>query len=60
MSVYITDPKKGVVRHYCTDSKTDKAVETLLSQMIDIVSSETHPGYGIEVVKKEADGREQV
>ena len=53
MSIYINDNKKGTVRHYCTTPKIDKAIETLLREMEEIVYSETRSGY--EVTIKEID-----
>lgn len=47
MSIYINDVKKGTVRHYCTTPKIDKAIETLLREMEEIVYSETHEGYEV-------------
>lgn len=49
MSIYINDAKKGTVRHYCTTPKIDKAIETLLREMEEIVYSETHEGYEVTI-----------
>ena len=51
MSIYINDAKKQTVRHYCTTPKIEKAIEALLNEMEDIVSSETYEG--IEVTTQE-------
>lgn len=51
MSLYIYDEKKKTVRHYCTTTKVNKAIETLLCEMEDMVGSESHEGYKIKVVK---------
>ena len=49
MSIYINDRKKGTVRHYCTTPKVDKAIETLLREMEELVYSETHSGYEVTI-----------
>ena len=51
MGLYIQDDKKDTVRHYCTTPKIEKAIETLLMEMEDMVSSETHKGYMIRIVE---------
>lgn len=50
MSLYITDSKTNTVRHYCTKKKQEKAIETLLCEIEDLVSSETHEGYTVDIV----------
>ena len=52
MGLYIQDNKKHTVRHYCTTPKIEKAIETLLSQIEDMVYSETHVGYVIKIEKE--------
>lgn len=49
MSIYINDAKKGTVRHYFTTPKIDKAIETLLREMEELVYSETHSGYEVTI-----------
>ena len=57
MSIYINDVKKQTVRHYCTTPKIDKAIETLLLQMEEVIGSETHEGYQVtyEYIKEQND-----
>lgn len=55
MGLYIQDNKKHTVRHYCTTPKIEKAIETLLSQIEDMVYSETHVGYVIKIEEENAD-----
>ena len=55
MSIYIQDSKKNTVRHYCTSTKIEKAIETLLNSDENLVSSETHTGYIVKVVKAESE-----
>ena len=47
MSLYIQDRKKQSVHCYETNVTIEKAIETLLSQMDDVVSSELDDGYEI-------------
>lgn len=49
MSLYIQDDKKKTVRHYCTTPKVEKAIETILAQIEELVSSETYAGYKVEI-----------
>lgn len=49
MSLYIQDNKKKTVRYYCTTSKIEKAIETILAQIEWLSSSETHEGYKVEI-----------
>ena len=51
MSIYINDDRTKTVRHYCTNRHTEKAIETLLEQIEDMVSSETHKGYKVTVTR---------
>ena len=59
MSIYINDNKKGTVRHYCTTPKIDKAIETLLREMEEIVYSETHSGYEVTIKEITAPERDE-
>ena len=52
MAVYIQDNTTKTVREYCTTPKIEKAIETLLRQMDDVVGSETHKGYEVHIVEK--------
>lgn len=49
MSLYIQDKKKKTVRYYCTTPKVEKAIETILAQIEELVSSETYAGYKVEI-----------
>ena len=49
MGIYIQDNKKHTVRHYCTTPKIEKAIETLLLANEELVSSETHEGYEVDI-----------
>lgn len=51
MSIYIDNG--STVKHYCTNNKTDKAVATLLEQIEDLVWSNTHEGYEVDIKEKE-------
>lgn len=59
MSIYINDAKKGTVRHYSTTPKIDKAIETLLREMEEIVYSETHEGYEVTIKEITAPERDE-
>ena len=50
MSIFITDSKTNAVRYYCTKKKQEKAIETLLNEIEDLVSGETHEGYTVDIV----------
>jgi len=54
MAVYIS--RKDKVIHYCTDSKLDKAIESMLDRT-DVVKGETHAGYKIRIVDEDYDER---
>ena len=49
MSLYIGDDKNKTVRHYCTSPILEEAIETMLAQIEDLSSSETHKGYKVEI-----------
>ena len=49
MGIYIQDNKKHTVRHYSTTPKIEKAIETLLLANEELVSSETHEGYEVDI-----------
>ena len=49
MSIYINDNKKKTVREYCTTPKIEKAIEALLRMNEELVYSETHEGYEVEI-----------
>ena len=49
MSIYIQDDKTKTVRHYDTSPKVERAIETLLKQDENLVWSETHKGYVVEI-----------
>lgn len=49
MSLFIQDNKKKTVRHYCTTPQVEKAIETILAQIEDLSSSETHEGYKVDI-----------
>ena len=51
MSIYIDNGKS--VEHYCTDKKTEKAIRILLQQIEDMVSSETHDGFTVDIRERE-------
>ena len=53
MSIYIYNNKKKTVSKYCTSSKIDKAIETLLFENPDIVGGKTREGYQVSIVKDE-------
>lgn len=53
MSIYIQDNKKHTVRHYCTNTKIEKAIETLLRADEELVYSETKAGYEVAIVESE-------
>ena len=53
MSLYITDSKTNTVRHYCTKRKQEKAIETLLNEIEDLVSRQTHEGYTVDIVEND-------
>lgn len=49
MSIFIDD---GItVLKYCTNRKTEKAIITLLEQIEDMVSSESHEGCRVDIVE---------
>ena len=60
MGLYIQDNKKHTVRHYCTTPEIESAIETLLREMEDLVSSETHKGYEIKLVETETETENDV
>lgn len=49
MSLFIQDKKKKTVRYYCTTPRVEKAIETILAQIEELSSSETHEGYKVEI-----------
>ena len=51
MTIYVDDGK--TVKIYPVKVKVAKAVMTLLEADDELVSSETHKGYGVEIVYKE-------
>ena len=54
--IYIQDDKTKTVRHYGTSPKVDRAIETLLKQDEELMWSETHEGYVVEIREdKESD-----
>jgi len=52
MGIYIEDSKTRTVRHYCTSTKIEKAIETLLKADDELVYSETHAGYVVTLTYK--------
>jgi len=56
VSIYIDNGT--TVKHYCTDKhrRIEKAIQTLLESVEDIIYSETHEGYGVRIVDKESGG----
>lgn len=58
MSVYITDDKNKVIYHYCTTRKIEKAIQTLLEQVEDLVGSVSHKGYMITYTKVDEEDTE--
>lgn len=59
MSIYIQDTKKHTVRHYCTNPKIEKAIETLLRADEELVYSETHVGYEVTITEIESETKLQ-
>ncbi len=57
MGLYIVDDKKGIITHYCTNRKTERAIIALIEQIEDIVSSESYPGYQIRYEEIEENRR---
>lgn len=55
MAIWINDNKKKTVRKYCTTPAIEKAIETLLSEMEEMISSETKKGYTIKIIKENDD-----
>ena len=53
MSIYIQDDKKHTVRQYFTTLKVERAIETLLKVNKELVYSETHNGYTVNIVDEE-------
>lgn len=53
MSIYIQDNKKHTVRHYCTGSKIERAIEILLRADEELAYGETHVGYEVAIVESE-------
>ena len=51
MTIYIED--KDTVKIYPVKVKVAKAVMTLLESDCELVWSETHKGYGVEIIDKE-------
>lgn len=52
MSTYIYNEKKKIVKEFYTSPKIEKAVETLLLSNENLVYSETHEGYSLDIVDK--------
>lgn len=50
MSLYIDNGT--TVKHYCTNKRIEKAIQTLLESIEDIVYSETHEGYEVQIKEK--------
>ena len=53
MTIYIDDG--DTVKIYPVKARIAKAVETLLESDCELVWSETHKGYGVEIVDKESE-----
>ena len=49
--IYIDDGK--TVKQFFTNKKTEKAIITLLEQIEDTNSCETHEGYKVQITSKE-------
>lgn len=56
MGLYIDNGK--TVKHYCTNNKIEKAIETLVEQMQEICYLEIYEGYEV-VVRRKDDESEQ-